>query len=365
MRFLFILPDFQGGGAERMTISLVAGLRAAGHDARIIVLRDLADHDVPNTIPVSILVGPDQKFGTSFRRRLRDTWKLRSLVRRMERDGRFDLVVSALPHADGLLRRIKHPRTLFHIHGPFHHELFALREISRRKSNRWLRRYKAIYDGANILTVAPGLANELRENCTFRVANDYPQPNAVEPEIIRALSAEPEPDLPTRPFLLHVARPAPLKRHDLMIEAFERSVIDADLVLLGKLDDRVLQLVSSSSRATRIHTPGFRANPYPWMRAARVVVVTSDFEGLPMVLLEALACGTPVVSSDCPGRGSRQVMRGNLAPFLFPLGDADALADCLRRVMANPPKIEDAALDGFRMRDAVASLERVAALPKL
>jgi glycosyltransferase involved in cell wall biosynthesis len=77
---------------------------------------------------------------------------------------------------------------------------------------------------------------------------------------------------------------------------------------------------------------GFQANPYPWMRAAELLVLSSDREGMPNVLVEALACGTRVVSTDCPS-GPREVLRGSLARGLVPPGDPQALANALRAAL--------------------------------
>jgi glycosyltransferase involved in cell wall biosynthesis len=66
---------------------------------------------------------------------------------------------------------------------------------------------------------------------------------------------------------------------------------------------------------------GFQRNPFPWYAKASALVHASDFEGFGNVLVEALASGTPVVSTDCPF-GPREILTGSLSRFLSPCGDA-------------------------------------------
>jgi hypothetical protein len=78
---------------------------------------------------------------------------------------------------------------------------------------------------------------------------------------------------------------------------------------------------------------GFQ-NPYPWIAGA-ALVLCSDHEGMPNVLVEALACGTPVVATDCPS-GPRELLGRDAPDWLVPTGDAAALADAIGRGLASP-----------------------------
>lgn len=94
-----------------------------------------------------------------------------------------------------------------------------------------------------------------------------------------------------------------------------------------------LKTLSSSLEVQgRVVIPGFQSNPYAWMSRAEVVVLSSDFEGLPTVLLEAIISGTKVVSTDCP-HGPREIMQGQLAQFLVPVQNPDALADAINKAI--------------------------------
>ena len=81
--------------------------------------------------------------------------------------------------------------------------------------------------------------------------------------------------------------------------------------------------------------PGFAANPYPWLASARVFVLSSIWEGFGNVLAEAMALGTPVVSTDCRS-GPRELLAGGRYGPLVPVGDPVALAAAIAEVLRRP-----------------------------
>lgn len=113
------------------------------------------------------------------------------------------------------------------------------------------------------------------------------------------------------------------------------------LILLGEGPERarLVQMAQACGIADSVDLPGQVANPFAYMRAADVTVLSSRWEGMPGVLAEAMACGCPVVSTDCPG-GSREMLDdGRLGP-LVTVGDADALAAGIRQALDRPPSTD-------------------------
>jgi glycosyltransferase involved in cell wall biosynthesis len=131
---------------------------------------------------------------------------------------------------------------------------------------------------------------------------------------------------------LHVGRAAKAKRHDVLFKALKKVNPAYKLVCLSSNVKKLNKLSRLLEVEDRVVIPGFQSNPYAWMNRAEVVVLSSDFEGLSMVLLEAIISGTKVVSTDCP-HGPSEIMQGQLAQFLVPVQDSDALADAINKAI--------------------------------
>ena len=184
--------------------------------------------------------------------------------------------------------------------------------------------------------------------------------NGLDLDAIRLAAAEPPPDLPQEPFVLHAGRFAAQKRHDLLLDAWTEARLPHRLVLLTQSDPRLEALVRERGLQSRVTIAGFRANPYPWMRAAELLVLSSDREGMPSVLVEALASGTRVVSTDCPS-GPREVLRGPMSRWLVPPGDARALAAAMRAALASPRPGPSAVPEEFTEAHMVRAYEALGA----
>lgn len=132
------------------------------------------------------------------------------------------------------------------------------------------------------------------------------------------------------------------KGFHLLIEAVrclvrEGAGVEYRLALLGEGDhrQRLQRQVQEAGLEDCVRMPGFRVDAAAWYRTADVFVLPSLVEGMPNVLLEAMACGTAVVSSDCPA-GPSEILEGGRLGELCAVGDAQALAEALRRVLADP-----------------------------
>ena len=99
------------------------------------------------------------------------------------------------------------------------------------------------------------------------------------------------------------------------------------------------ELAETLALTQDIFMPGFVDNPFAFMARASVFVLSSAWEGCPNVLIEALACGCPIVSTDCPSGPTEILQKGTFGP-LVPVGDDKALAEAILEILDCPPDQE-------------------------
>jgi glycosyltransferase involved in cell wall biosynthesis len=159
------------------------------------------------------------------------------------------------------------------------------------------------------------------------------------------------------PVILGVGRLTRQKDFPTLVRAFAelRRRRGARLIILGEGEDRpaLEALVAELGLSDDVSLPGFRDNAPAYMARSALFALSSAWEGLPTVLIEALAVGTPVVSTDCPS-GPREILQEGRLGALVPVGDAPALASAMERALdrtdtAPPPE----ALTAFTLDAAV------------
>jgi glycosyltransferase involved in cell wall biosynthesis len=141
------------------------------------------------------------------------------------------------------------------------------------------------------------------------------------------------------PVILAAGRLVPQKDFTTLIQAFARVRRErpARLLILGDGEQRdaLLALAAECGVRDDVDLPGFDPNPFAAMRAASAFVLSSRYEGLPGVLIQAMACGARVVSTDCPS-GPREVLEGGRWGTLVPVGDVAALATAVAATLDDP-----------------------------
>ena len=149
------------------------------------------------------------------------------------------------------------------------------------------------------------------------------------------------------PVVLGVGMLKPQKDFATLLRAFAllRARRPARLVILGDVrgdtkdlahKTELLAMPAALGIADDVHFPGFVDNPQAWMARAGYFVLSSRWEGLPTVLIEAIGCGCPVVSTDCPS-GPREILDGGRYGPLVPMADPEALAAAIEATLADPP----------------------------
>ncbi|HUW22550.1 MAG TPA: glycosyltransferase [bacterium] len=153
--------------------------------------------------------------------------------------------------------------------------------------------------------------------------------NGIDLEKIKKLKIEYEINLQS--YLLACGGLHKWKNYDFLIEVMAE-LKSLSLVILGEGPLRKHLKEKAESLGVDLILPGYINNPYPYFKKARAFVLTSLYEGFPNVILEAMACGVPVVSVDCPG-GVNEIIENGKTGLLVPRGDKKALARAMIKLL--------------------------------
>lgn len=334
------LPSLAGGGAERMMLNLARGAVESG----ICVDLVLASAQGPylGLVPAGCRL---EDLGSP-----RVLAALPALVRYLRRR-RPLVMLAAMDHANLValwaraLARVP-TRVFVSVRSPLSREATE----SPTWAGRWLPRLaRVFYPRAQaVIAVSRGVADDLERLVGTGRARVVVIPNPVVTPELGALMdetpAHPWAGDPEVALILAAGRLSPQKDFATLIRAFALLHGPGNgrgplrLLILGEGPERprLESLIRELGLGARVALPGFTDNPFAYMARAGLFVLSSAWEGLPGVLIQALACGTPVVSTDCPS-GPREVLQdGRLGP-LVPVAEPGALAAAMAQVLDHPP----------------------------
>ena len=359
---LFVRSFGGGGGAERVMLNLATAL--AGRDYRVdLVMGQKNGHfldEIPDTVNiVELRPLSTQRLFAALRHMRYISGRLGSHVFNRKaawilgtvpalaaylNTQRPTVLLSALnyPNIAALLARrlsAQPPRLVISVHN--HLSTVAARAPHERRVPRLARWFYPEADRS--VAVSDGVADDLAQVIDVprsRITTIY---NPIfRPEILRQAQARLDhawfaPGAPQ--VILGIGKLKPQKDFTRLIRAFARvrAMRPARLLILGEGPQRnaLLSLARALKVEKDIALPGFVANPFAYIGRAAVFVLSSAWEGLSNVIIEALACGCPVVSTDCPS-GPAEILDGGRYGRLVPVGDDAALAEAIVASLDHP-----------------------------
>lgn len=349
MRILFVIDGLPGGGAEKVVLTLAEHFLRQGERVSLFSLRDVCDYPLPEGLDYRVISDRCRKPWRKLTELSRRAGQLDAAIAESELQGNFDLVLSNLHKTDRIVARsraLAQRNVWFCLHG-----VFSTSYLGHRTGfDRWMKqqKIKRVYQGRNVVTVSDAVGEDLVSQFAIRPAQLKTIYNPFDIAALLA-GAELPGEQPAGDYIIHVGRFHPGKRHDRLIEAYAQSGIQAPLVLLGQgkpeQEQRLRQLAERLQVGDRVLFKGFHKNPLPWIKHARMLVLSSDSEGFGNVIVEALLLNTPVASTRCPG-GVTEILTGELARGLADL-NGPALAQTMQSIYHNPPVIEQSALEKF------------------
>ena len=374
-----LLPHLAGGGAERKALTIASGLIRRGYEIDL-VLRDLVcDYpgEVPSesrlfyltrpdgddTIPEPMPAAPEPLFRGRHPFRVRyPRLSLAPMLSRSQlplltsnrsprwaaataaylvRERPDALLAMLIPSVAAATMAVRAACHRVRIVGTLHNAV---------RSRRWLARARRSYPRVDAAVgVSRGVASELTE--TVGVPADRVH-TIYNPVVSASLAPDPRQpaghpwlDEPGPQVVLAAGRLTRQKDFPTLLAAFAKVLAHrpARLIVLGKgrLQPKLRSEAEELRIAEHVDFPGFVENPYAFMAKAGVFVLSSRHEGLPTVLIEAMACGCPVVSTDCP-YGPDEILEGGRWGGLVPVGDPKALSEAMLRALDRPPHPGDA-----------------------
>lgn len=343
---VLVINDLKGNGAERVVITLASGFIEAGHRASIICFKKHIELPIPESIPVHIF--SEKKFRW-IPRRLRGLLTAPWLDRFIKKHaGTPDLVLSNLMPSDRILAYSKLPGVHFIIHNT------TQKEVAFNNSNQQrheLAERKRLYGSKPSICVSRGVENDMREflnQQTLPPISTIHNPIDVT-EIEAAACESPDDIIPNA--IICVGKFKEQKRQDRLIRAFAAIDCQEPLVFIGQgpLMKDAKDLAKQLGIKDRVHFMGFRKNPYPYMKAARLHVLCSDYEGLGVVLLESICLKTPTISSDCPSGPNEILPPENL----FETDNLDDFIQLLEKAIETPERFQIPLDDKFTTKIAI------------
>lgn len=335
-RLALFLPDLSGGGAERVMLTLASAFAERGYDIDLVVAQEggVLLPEVPSGVRLIAL----NKMKAS-------------------RQGRFLLGIKSITRLARYLKDVRPAALLSAISGA-NFVALAAKELSRYRGrvvvtevntrrnfglpfHPILLRY--LYPRAHlVVAVSQGVAEDLSQlglpDALIEVV-----PNPVNTDRVRTLASD-SIDVPYRPgggdpVVVTACRLVEAKGLETLIEAIAclQPVYPVNLVIIGDgpqrktLEMRAAQLGLES----RVYFAGFQSNPYAWMLQGDVFALSSKWEGFGLVIVEALALGLPVVSTDCPSGPAEILGHGRYGRLVAP-GDVTALAGAIRESLEDP-----------------------------
>ncbi len=341
-KFMFIVKDLYGGGAEKVLINTADLLQKKGQDVRVYTLRDRIEHELPSGVHPRNIACVNK-----FTQAISNVFVEKAQAKIIESEiCRFapDVIISCA--CDKITRHLPSSLNIYYwIHGG---------PLSFTKdAGKSCRKFKRFYENKNIICVSHGMADDVMKTETSLKSCQVIY-NPFDIKCIQERSTE-QVNLPFSEYFLHVGSFEKRKRHDRLLDAYKLSGIETPLVLMGKggLENEIREKIATLDLGHKVMVMEFQKNPFPYIKNAKALILTSDAEGLPTVLIEALVCHTPIISTNCPS-GPSEILVDELINYLVDCDDIPDLARAIRDVDQRPPEIAPSYYEKFSSENTIS-----------
>ncbi|WP_338752825.1 glycosyltransferase [Bacillus sp. FJAT-52991] len=347
----FFLPSLVGGGAERVILNLAIEFADQGYDVDLILAKAIGEYldQVPSNINIIDLNSS------------RVLYSLFPMIQYLK-EYKPDSLLSALNHTNiiaicAVLLANVQTKVFVSVHN-------QLTQFSTNYSRRFVVKLIpflmkwSFRKAEKVIAVSNGVAEDLQRKIKLPQEKIQVIYNPVVDAGLMKKAKEkidhPWFESSELPVILATGRLEAEKDFSSLIQAFARVRQKklAKLIILGEGQEReqLEELIESLGLKDDVWMPGFVVNPYAYMNKADLFVLSSQYEGLPTVLIEALACGSEVISTDCPS-GPREVLQNGQYGLLVQVKDVEGMSQAIINKLESPIKQnEQAAYQPFEKK---------------
>jgi glycosyltransferase involved in cell wall biosynthesis len=351
-RIAVFLSGLSGGGAQRRSLLLARGFVERGCTVDVVVVRSEGPFRAAVPAGARLFVLESYVAHLPVIRNFKGLWVMSSLfalARYLAVERPHVLLSTSIPANLAALwgRALSHTRIPIVITANLNlTKATAKWGAFIAKLLHWL--ISRAYNSAQaVIAISRGVAEDLMTVTGIAEERVFQIYNPLDLELVARLSRETvhHPWLSTDapPVVLAVGKLKLQKDYPTLVRAFARVQANRKmhLVILGEGEERarIERLTKELGIENDVYMPGFVENPFAWMVRASVFVLASAWEGFSNVLLEALACGCTVVSTDCPS-GPREILADGKFGYLVPVGNDAALADAILAALSAPSQRE-------------------------
>ena len=334
MRLILVISSLTGGGAERAVVLLAEGFLKKGHNVSIVTLDRIETDfyklpDGVHRLALNIAGNSPTPIHALWNNIYR-LWVLRRTIRASQPN----VVISFLHQTNILtllaLTETPHPVIVSEQNNPRMYYIYSgsvwnkLRRVTYPKAARVVSTSQGVDDYFDWL---PSTKRAVIYNPLAAVKDDQSTINLLQ-------GAD-----PNKKWVVAMGRLIYQKGFDILLSAFQKIAnkhLDWQLLILGEgeLRSELENLRENLGLNHQVFFPGLLSNPFPLLRQSKLFVLSSRFEGFGNVLIEAMACGLPVISTDCPS-GPREIICHEVDGLLVPNEDVSALAAAMDRLMSD------------------------------
>lgn len=343
---LFIINTIGNGGAERVCVNMANELLKKNFEVDFITTKTQVNnnlYELNDKINIYSLNCKRKNKLLKVIEVLLKINKLNSFIKNKEKDGNYEIITSHLPVANIITRfSVVSKRSLYVFHT-------KIKTYDNFNHNMFIKLFNIFFKKRKIVCVSNGVREEAIND--YKMDKKYIRTiyNPIDLTTIQKKASEKlEEKFLSKKYILQVGRFNEAKRQDRAVDIFYKGKFYEEYNLVfcgvGDLEEPIRRKVKKMNLEKSVYFVGWQKNIYKWIKNADILLCTSDYEAFPMNLIEALACNTKIVTSNC-NYGPKEIMLGEFSEFLVESDNISEYIEKIKKIQKFYPKIKNNILE--------------------